>query len=104
METLTLGTMQFTAVVLMALLTFKLMVPHKRSQETAVATMARWLMTGATSTLVVHFLLQLTLGLRSMGVTQSVMLNLVLLIPASYMFSRAVLLLQRHGRLRRWDR
>ena len=39
METLTLGTMQFTAVVLMALLTFKLMVPHKRSQETAVATM-----------------------------------------------------------------
>lgn len=52
METLTLGTMQFTAVVLvvlMALLTFKLMVPHKRSQETAVATTARGLMTGATS-------------------------------------------------------
>lgn len=104
METLTLGTLQFTAVVLMALLTFKLMVPHKRSQETAVATTARWLMTGATLTLVVHFLLQLTLGLRAMGVTQSVMLNLVLLIPASYLFSRAVLLLQRHGRLRPWDR
>ena len=104
METLTLGAMQFTAVVLMALLTFKLLVPHKRSQETAVATTARWLMATATATLAVHFALQLTLGLRAMGVTQSVMLNLAMLIPASYLFARAVLLLQRHGRLNRWDR
>lgn len=104
METLTLGAMQFTAVVLMALLTFKLLVPHKRSQETAVATTARWLMATATATLAVHFALQLTLGLRAMGVTQSVMLNLAMLIPASYFFARAVLLLQRHGRLSRWDR
>ena len=104
METLTLGAMQFTAVVLMALLTFKLLVPHKRSQETAVATTARWLMATATATLAVHFALQLTLGLRAMGVTQSVMLNLAMLIPASYFFERAVLLLQRHGRLNRWDR
>jgi len=103
METLTLGAMQFTAVVLMALLTFKLLVPHKRSQETAVATTARWLMATATATLAVHFALQLTLGLRAMGVTQSVMLNLAMLIPASYLFARAVLLLQRHGRLNRWD-
>ena len=104
METLTLGAMQFTAVVLMALLTFKLLVPHKRSQETAVATKARWLMATATATLALHFALQLTLGLRAMGVTQSVMLNLAMLIPASYFFARAVLLLQRHGRLSRWDR
>ena len=104
METLTLGAMQFTAVVLMALLTFKLLVPHKRSQETAVATTARWLMATATATLAVHFALQLTLGLRAMGVTQSVMLNLAMLIPASYFFARAVLLLQWHGRLSRWDR
>lgn len=104
METLTLGAMQFTAVVLMALLTFKLLVPHKRSQETAVTTTARWLMASATATLALHFLLQLTLGLRAMGVTQSVMLNLTMLIPASYLISRAVLLLQQHGRLSRWDR
>ena len=58
----------------------------------------------ATATLAVHFALQLTLGLRAMGVTQSVMLNLAMLIPASYLFARAVLLLQRHGRLNRWDR
>ena len=30
--------MQFTAVVLMTLLTFKLLVSHKRSQENSVAT------------------------------------------------------------------
>ena len=104
METLTLGAMQFTAVVLMALLTFKLLVPHKRSQETAVATTARWLMATATATLAVHFALQLTLGLRAMGVTQSVMLNLAMLIPASYLFSRAVSMLLQHGRLSLWDR
>ena len=104
METLTLGTMQFTAVVLMSLLTFKLLVPHKRSQETAVATTARWLMAAATMTLAVHFALQLTLGLRAKGVTQSVMLNLAMLIPASYLFSRAVSMLLQHGRLSLWDR
>lgn len=104
MERLTLGAMQFTAVVLMTLLTFKLLVPHKRSQETTVATTARRLMATATATLAVHFVLQLTLNLRAMGVTQSVMLNLTMLIPASYLFARAVLLLQQHGRLSRWDR
>jgi len=104
MERLTLGAMQFTAVVLMTLLTFKLLVPHKRSQETTVATTARRLMATATATLAVHFLLQLTLDLRAMGVTQSVMLNLTMLIPASYLFARAVLLLQQNGQLSRWDR
>lgn len=104
MENLTLGTMQFTAVVLMALLTLKLLVPHKRSHEMALATTARWLMATATAVVAVHFLLQLTLGLRAMGVTQSVMLNLTMLIPASYLISRAVLSLQRHGRLSWWDR
>ena len=103
METLTLGTMQFTAVVVMSLLTFKLLVPHKRSQETKVATTARWLMAAATATLAVHFALQLTLGLRAKGVTQSVMLNLAMLIPASYLFSRAVSMLLQHGRLSLWD-
>ena len=69
-----------------------------------MATTARWLMAAATATLAVHFLLQLTLDLRALGVTQSVMLNLTMLIPASYLFARAVLLLQQHGRLSWWDR
>ena len=69
-----------------------------------MATTARWLMATATATLALHFALQLTLGLRAMGVTQSVMLNLAMLIPASYLFSRAVSMLLQHGRLSRWDR
>ena len=104
MNGLSLGTMQFTAVVLMTLLTFKLLVSHKRSQENSVATTARWQMAAATMILAVHFLLQLTLGLRAMGVTQSVMLNLTMLVPASYLFARAVLSLQKHGQLSLWDR
>ena len=45
------------------------------------------------------FAIQLKTGLRLQGVTQSVMLNLAMLIPASYFFARAVLLLQRRGEL-----
>lgn len=99
-----LGKMQFTAVVLMTLLTIKLLVLHKRNQETAVASAARWLMAGGTALMVLHFALQLTMGLRLMGVTQSVMFNLAMLIPASYLFARAVLLLQRRGELNFADR
>ena len=101
---MTLGTMQFTAIVLMALLTQKLLLMlYRRGNENAVPLRATRMMAGATATLAVHFTLQLTLGLRQMGVTQSVMVNLALLVPASYLFSVAVLLLQKRGRLSRWD-
>ena len=95
----TLQMMQFTAVVLMALLTVKLLFLRERRIKSRQARQARRLMTGGTMLLALHFALQLTMGLRLMGVTQSVMLNLAMLIPASYFFARAVLLLQRHGEL-----
>ena len=95
----TLQMMQFTAVVLMLLLTVKLLYLRGRHIKSRHARQARWLMTGGTMLLALHFALQLTMGLRLMGVTQSVMLNLAMLIPASYFFARAVLLLQRHGEL-----
>ena len=95
----TLQMMQFTAVVLMLLLTVKLLFLRERRIKGREAQQARWLMTGGTMLLALHFALQLTMGLRLMGVTQSVMLNLAMLIPASYLFARAVLLLQRHGEL-----
>jgi len=91
--------MQFTAVVLMLLLTVKLLFLRGRHIKSRQARQARRLMTGGTMLLALHFALQLTMGLRLMGVTQSVMLNLAMLIPASYFFARAVLLLQRHGEL-----
>ena len=95
----TLQMMQFTAVVLMVLLTVKLLFLRGRHIKSRQARQARRLMTGVTMLLALHFALQLTMGLRLMGVTQSVMLNLAMLIPASYLFARAVLLLQRHGEL-----
>ena len=95
----TLQMMQFTAVVLMLLLTVKLLFLRERRIKSRPARQARWLMTGGTMLLALHFALQLTMGLRLMGVTQSVMLNLAMLIPASYFFARAVLLLQRRGEL-----
>ncbi len=96
--------MQFTAVVLMTLLTIKLLLLYRWTKEDKVASRARWMMAVATSILAIHFTLQLTLGLRLMGITQSVMLNLTMLIPASFLFSMAVLSLQQQGRLSRWER
>jgi len=95
----TLQMMQFTAVVLMLLLTVKLLFLRGRHIKSRQSRQARRLMAGGTMLLALHFALQLTMGLRLMGVTQSVMLNLAMLIPASYFFARAVLLLQRHGKL-----
>ena len=100
----TLQMMQFTAVVLMLLLTVKLLFLRERHIKSRQARQARRLMTGGTMLLALHFTLQLTMGLRLMGVTQSVMLNLAMLIPASYFFARAVLLLQRRGELSLTDR
>jgi len=101
---ITLETMQFTAVVLMLLLTVKLLALRRRRIESGTARRARWLMAGGTALLALHFALQLKFELRLLGVTQSVMLNLTMLIPVSFLFSWAVLLLQRRGQLSRADR
>ena len=100
----TLQMMQFTAVVLMLLLTVKLLFLRERRIKSRRARQARWLMTTGTVLLSLHFAIQLNTGLRVMGITQSVMLNLAMLIPASYLFARAILLLQRRGQLSLADR
>ena len=101
---ITLQMMQFTAVVLMLLLTIKLLFLRERRIKSRQARQARWLMTTGTALLSLHFAIQLNTGLRVMGITQSVMLNLAMLIPASYLFARAILLLQRRGNLSLADR
>ena len=101
---ITLQMMQFTAVVLMLLLTIKLLFLRERRIKSRQARQARWLMTTGTALLSLHFAIQLKTGLRLMGITQSVMLNLAMLIPASYLFARAILLLQRRGNLSLADR
>jgi hypothetical protein len=96
--------MQFTAVVLMLLLTVKLLFLRERRIKSRQARQARRLMTTGTALLSLHFAIQLNTGLRLMGITQSVMLNLAMLIPASHLFARAILLLQRRGELSLADR
>ena len=89
-------TMQFCAVVLMALLTLTLALPLPRKVvRGTVPNRSRWLMAGGTFVLFVQFLLQYLLGLRSMGVTQAVMLNLLLFVPASWLLSLSILNLER---------
>ena len=101
---ITLQMMQFTAVVLMLLLTIKLLFLRERRIKSRQARQARRLMTTGTVLLALHFAIQLKTGLRLMGITQSVMLNLAMLIPASHLFARAILLLQRRGELSLADR
>ena len=101
---ITLQMMQFTAVVLMLLLTIKLLFLRGWRNVGSNARQARRLMAGGTMLLALHFAIQLKTGLRLMGITQSVMLNLAMLIPASYLFARAILLLQRRGNLSLADR
>ena len=96
--------MQFVALVLMTLLTMKLLVLPRRAASSTSLSRARWLMAGGTALLGVHFLLQYRLGLREMGVTQAVMLNLFLFIPASWLMQMAVIYLQRQGRIWLWDK
>lgn len=91
--------MQFVALVLMTLLTMKLLVLPRRAASNSAVSRARWLMAGGTALLGVQFLMQYRLGLREMGVTQAVMLNLFLFIPASWLMQMAVIYLQRQGRI-----
>lgn len=95
--------MQFTAVVLFTLLTLKLLLLPRRAVVNAVTNKSRWLMTGGMTLLAFQFLLQYVLKLRTLGVTQAVMVNLVFFIPCSWMISLAVLYLQRQGRVHRMD-
>lgn len=96
--------MQFCAIMLLSLLTLTLAcLPTPKRGGGGVLSRSRWLMAGGTALLVVQFLLQYTLGLRTMGVTQAVMVNLLLFIPASWLLSLSVLYLQRQGRILRHE-
>ena len=88
---------QFTAVVLLTLLMLKLLLMPNKVVMNHVMGKSRWLMTIGIALLDLHFLLQYTLGLRTMGVTQAVMLNLLLFIPSSWAISLAVIYMQRQG-------
>lgn len=95
---------QFAAIVLMTLLTLKLLTLNGRALKSDIINTSRWLMTVGTTLLLVQFTTQMTLGLRAMGITQGVMLNLLMFVPTSWVFSLSLLYLQRQGHLNKWDK
>jgi AraC-like DNA-binding protein len=93
--------MQFSAVLLMATLTLKLILQPKRVICSPTVNRSRWLLAGGTMLLGIQFLLQFLLGLRSQGVSAAVMLNLAFFIPCTMLFCLAIINLQRRGFLSR---
>lgn len=96
--------MQFSAVLLLTLLLLKLLLMPNKVMLNTVMGKACWLMTIGIALLDVQFLLQYTLGLRALGVTQAVLVNLLLFIPCSWTISLAIIYLQRQGELSRTDK
>ena len=92
--------MQFSVVVVMVLMCSALiLLMPERVRRDEVYNRSRWLMVGALGLIGVQFLIQYVTQLRAMGVTQAVLVNLALLLPASGLMSLAILNLQRQGRL-----
>ena len=96
--------MQFASFVVMMLLTMKLLLLRIQGSSDSVLHRARRLMAIGTAIIALQFLLQLIFGLRAMGVTQGVLLNLSMFIPASWMLSLSILGLQRQGRVNLFDK
>lgn len=99
---ITIGEMQISGVLTMAMLSAMLMlcIPH-RSIRRSSFTHARWLMAAGTGLIAVQFMLQHIFGFRQMGVTQAVLCNLLLFTPATLLCSMAILCMQRHGQVSR---
>lgn len=96
--------MQFSAIVLMTLLSLALLflLPQWSSWDPAV-NRARRLMAYSTGLLALHFILALTLHLRARGVTQAVMFNLLMFVPCSFLFYLTMVSLLRRGKICRRD-
>ena len=89
---ITIGEMQISGMLTMAMLSVMLMlcVPPRSVHRSSFAR-ARWMMALGTGLIAVQFLLQYVFGFRQMGVTQAVLLNLLLFTPASLCCGMAIL-------------
>ena len=100
-----MGEYQFSATLLMALLTFSLafVLPRKVGLGGDV-NRSRWLLATGSLLLTVHFYLQYRLGFRTAGnVDDSVFLNLLFFMPASWLINLSMLYLLRKGNLQLWE-
>ena len=101
MDKIIISNFQFTAIVIMFMLTMSLVLTlFRRVQLQNVLNRSRWLLALGTGTLFLQFLLQYTLHLRDMGNVQALMLNLLLISPSAWFMSLALLYLQKCGKLK----
>lgn len=96
--------MQFTAVVLMTLmaLTLATLLP-RRVKEDRVANRSRWFMTAGLALMAVQFFIQYVSGLRTVDVSQAVMVNLAFFIPSAALMSLNIINLERQGHISRME-
>lgn len=97
--------MQFSAIVMMVMMCSALiwLMPDQVKRDTVI-NRSRWLMVGALSLIGMQFLVQYIVELRTMGVIQAVLANLIFFVPASSLMNLTILNLQRQGRLSRLER
>ena len=96
--------MQFTAVMLMTLMTMSLTLwmPRRLTYD-RVTNRSRWFLAAGLTLIGVQFALQYAFSFREQGVTQAVFINLLFFIPCSTLISLSILNLQRQGRIRLWE-
>ena len=97
--------MQFAAIVMMVMMCSALIVlMPNRVKRDKVINRSRLLMIGSLALIGAQFLVQYITQLRTMGITQAVLVNLSFFVPASSLMNLTILNLQRHGRLTRFER
>ena len=97
---MTTGEMQVSGMLAMTILAMMLVVRvPPRAMRHAGFARARWLLVSGTLLIAVQFFVQHQMGLRQMGVTQAVLLNLLLFMPAALFINMAILNVQRQGRV-----
>lgn len=96
--------MQFTAVMLMTLMTMSLTLwmPQRLTYD-RVTNRSRWFLVAGLALIGVQFALQYAFDFRRQGVTQAVFVNLLFFIPCSTLISLSILNLQRQSRIRLWE-
>ena len=101
---LTVGEIQMSGMLTMVMLALILVlrVPARAMRHPGFPA-ARWLTVGGTLLIALQFLVQHQMGLRQMGVTQAVLVNLLLFMPAALLIGMAVLYVQRQGRVHFWE-
>ena len=97
--------MQFSIVVMTILMcsALVLLMPGRVKRD-VVINHSRWLMVGALMLIGAQFLIQYITQLRTIGVTQAVLVNLTVLLPASALMDLSVLNLQRQGQLSKFEK